>query len=212
MAFIGATPTPIPLTATDIPDLPATKITSGTFPALNGSNLTNLDASDLTGTLPAISGANLTNVSAGKLHQVVQAVNSTTFTGTSNSYSACGDQIQITPSASDSKILVAFGHNIWRGGHNGNIFGTIYRTVGGSATQLVGGRGLHQSNGYVRAMGGSADTTVLQMTFYQYLDTPSTTSQITYENYFRNESGSNTFEVGEGAGHYTYMTAMEILA
>ena len=212
MAYIGKTPTPQPLTATDIPDLPATKITSGTFPALNGSNLTNLDASDLTGTLPAISGANLTGVSAGKLHQVVQAVNSTTFTSTSSSYSACGDQIQITPSASDSKILVAFGHNIWRGGHNGNIFGTIYRTVGGSATQLVGGRGLHQSNGYVRAMGGSSDTTVLQMTFYQYLDTPSTTSQITYENYFRNESGSNTFEVGEGGGHYTYMTAMEILA
>ena len=64
MAFIGATPTPIPLTATDIPDLPATKITSGTFPALNGSNLTNLDASDLTGTLPAISGANLTGIAS----------------------------------------------------------------------------------------------------------------------------------------------------
>ena len=62
MAYIGKTPTPQPLTATDIPDLPATKITSGTFPALNGSNLTNLDASDLTGTLPAISGANLTNL------------------------------------------------------------------------------------------------------------------------------------------------------
>lgn len=62
MAYIGKTPTPQPLTATDIPDLPATKITSGTFPALNGSNLTNLDASDLTGTLPAISGANLTGI------------------------------------------------------------------------------------------------------------------------------------------------------
>tara|TARA_R100000655_G_scaffold109122_1_gene162757 strand:+ start:118 stop:804 length:687 start_codon:yes stop_codon:yes gene_type:complete len=62
MGYIGKFPTPQPLSATDIPDLPATKITSGTFPALNGSNLTNLDASDLTGTLPAISGANLTGV------------------------------------------------------------------------------------------------------------------------------------------------------
>ena len=67
MAYIGKTPTPQPLTATDIPDLPATKITSGTFPALNGSNLTNLDAADLTGTLPAISGANLTGIDASKL-------------------------------------------------------------------------------------------------------------------------------------------------
>lgn len=64
MGYIGKTPTPQPLTATDIPDLPATKITSGTFPALNGSNLTNLDAADLTGTLPAISGANLTGISS----------------------------------------------------------------------------------------------------------------------------------------------------
>ena len=64
MAYIGQAPTPLPLTATDIPDLPATKITSGTFPALNGSNLTNLDAADLTGTLPAISGANLTGIAS----------------------------------------------------------------------------------------------------------------------------------------------------
>ena len=63
MGYIGKSPTPQPLSATDIPDLPATKITSGTFPALNGSNLTNLDAADLTGTLPAISGANLTGIS-----------------------------------------------------------------------------------------------------------------------------------------------------
>lgn len=175
----------------------------------------------ITGTIPQgnIANASLGAVTAlpaaiptGKVNQIVQAVNSTTATLTSSSYTACGDQIAITPSASTSKVLIAFGHNIWRGGHNGNIFGTIYRTVGGSATQLVGGRGLHQSNGFVRAMDNTHNTTVLQMTFYQYLDTPSTTSEITYENYFRNESGSNTFEVGEGAGHYTYMSAMEILA
>ena len=62
MSYIGKQPSPAVLTSSDIPDLPATKITSGTFPALNGSNLTNLDAADLSGTLPSISGANLTGI------------------------------------------------------------------------------------------------------------------------------------------------------
>ena len=80
MGYIGKFPTPQPLTATDIPDLPATKITSGTFPALNGSNLTNLDASDLTGTLPAISGANLTGVASGMTLLTSGDITSTTST------------------------------------------------------------------------------------------------------------------------------------
>ncbi len=42
MGFIGRVPTPIPLTSSDIPDLPATKITSGAFPAIDGSNLTGI--------------------------------------------------------------------------------------------------------------------------------------------------------------------------
>ena len=169
------------------------------------------ESMDLTDTY-AFTGT-VSGAGGGKVHQIIQATNSTTFTSTSSSYAACGDQVVITPSATSSKILVAFGHNVWRGGHNGNIFGTIYRSIsGGSNEAVIGGRGLHQNNGYVRASGGSSDTTVLQMTFYQYLDSPNTTSEITYENYFRNESGSNTFEVGEGAGHYTTMTAMEILA
>jgi len=75
MGYIGKFPTPQPLSATDIPDLPATKITSGTFPALNGSNLTNLDAADLTGTLPAISGANLTGISTTGFTEIASASN-----------------------------------------------------------------------------------------------------------------------------------------
>ena len=93
MGYIGKTPTPQPLTATDIPDLPATKITSGTFPALNGSNLTNLDASDLTGTLPAISGANLTGIATDYVKlATVTASGSATSVGVDGYFSSTYDK------------------------------------------------------------------------------------------------------------------------
>ena len=76
----------------------ASKITVGALPAINGANLTNLNASSLTGALPAISGANLTslnaaNMSAGTLADVRLSGNvalldraSQNFTGTTNTF------------------------------------------------------------------------------------------------------------------------------
>ncbi len=106
MGFIGKQPTPAPLTASDIPDLPATKITSGTFPALNGSNLTSLPAGNLTGTLPAISGANLTGITSGGLvflqgqdasgTQSVTVGSSSLFSSTYKIYLIQGSNIRIS--------------------------------------------------------------------------------------------------------------------
>jgi len=83
MGFIGVQPASVPLTADDVPDLPATKITSGTFPALNGSNLTSLPASNLTGTLPALNGSNLTSLTAGNLTGTLPAISGANLTGIS---------------------------------------------------------------------------------------------------------------------------------
>ena len=90
MPYLGNQPTAVPIQSSDLADgivtnaklgtdISAAKLTAGTLadarfpatlPALNGSALTNLDASDLTGALPAISGASLTNLDAGKILQV----------------------------------------------------------------------------------------------------------------------------------------------
>jgi len=98
MAYIGKTPTPQPLTATDIPDLPATKITSGTFPALNGSNLT--------------------NISAGKILQVVQG-NTTTTVQHATSYGDTNLSASITPSSSSNKVLIMIQQACFTGGNSG---------------------------------------------------------------------------------------------
>ena len=58
----------------DLTNLSASNLTSGTipdarfpgtFPAINGSNLTNLAAAALSGTLPALDASNLTNIASG---------------------------------------------------------------------------------------------------------------------------------------------------
>jgi len=104
MGFIGVQPATVPLSVNDVPDLPATKITSGTFPALNGSNLTNLDAADLTGTLPAISGANLTNVGGGKTLQVREEKSTNQIT-LGQSYSDVVS-LNFTPLESNSSLVI----------------------------------------------------------------------------------------------------------
>jgi len=73
--YIGKIPTPVPLGANDIPDLPATKITSGTFPALNGSNLTGIEGT-ATGTIVSWSTS---SVPTGFLECAGAAVSRSTY-------------------------------------------------------------------------------------------------------------------------------------
>tara|TARA_R100000734_G_C3285571_1_gene78363 strand:- start:285 stop:905 length:621 start_codon:yes stop_codon:yes gene_type:complete len=105
MGFIGVQPASVPLTADDVPDLPATKITSGTFPALNGSNLTSLTAGNLSGTLPAISGANLTGISAGKTIQVKEEKSGGSAVTLGTSYSDILS-LNFTPLESNSSLVI----------------------------------------------------------------------------------------------------------
>ena len=203
MAYIGQAPTPLPLTATDIPDLPATKITSGTFPALNGSNLTNLDASDLTGTLPAISGANLTGVSAGKVLQVTYNRQNTQFNTTNGSYTDTGIvSTALTPASTSNKVLIHFTGHFNMRDQSGNFFATLYRSIGGSDTQLVGGRGLISSD-------GQASQSHVRPHSCVYLDSPNTTSAVTYKLYAQVEV-NGTIHIAYDSGNSHQFLTMEI--
>jgi hypothetical protein len=144
MAYIGKTPTPQPLTATDIPDLPATKITSGTFPALNASNLTNLDAADLTGTLPAISGANLTGIASDFVHIVtltasgvssldfVHGSNGVVLDSTYNLYKVIGYQVDFGTTHGLACRFRVSGSFVTSG------YETVSQTLNGTGTAFSG--------------------------------------------------------------------------
>jgi len=178
MAYIGQAPTPLPLTATDIPDLPATKITSGTFPALNGSNLTNIDG--------------------GKVLQVVTGTLTSNASTTSNSYIASQLDVDITPSATSSKILVMYCLNNYAISSNTRTTQTLYR---GSTDLGTGANGT--LTGYTSGHHGYPLTSHL-------LDTPNTTSQIHYEVYIKTNSGTLWYGGHDSAGILSTITCLEI--
>ena len=159
MGYIGKTPTPQPLTATDIPDLPATKITSGTFPALNGSNLT--------------------NISAGKVLQVLQAVKTDTTATNSTSFADLTGMTQaITPSATSSKILCMFDGNFGAYTTSGNGQAVDFKLLRGS-TAIHTPVENDESNP-LEPYGENLFNHFTRMTLTK-LDSPATTSSVTYK-------------------------------
>jgi|9_EtaG_2_1085328.scaffolds.fasta_scaffold14744_3 hypothetical protein len=143
----------------------------------NARSSSALDATILTGNLPSISGASLTGVSAGKVLQVQQTVKTDTFTTSSSMVDITGLTVNITPSSSSNKILVLSTLNgsqevaVTRG------YVIMYRDstpifVGTNTSSRFGGSGSFSS------VSGSIASPSISSSF---LDTPNTTSQITYK-------------------------------
>ena len=158
-------------------------------------------ASDVTITVPAVTGTMLTNKTAGTVLQVVQATTTTATTTSSTSFVSTTLAASITPSSASSKILI-FGQVHAVGAvstSQPNI--TLYR----GGTNLVGvSYGL--GDGYVDT-GGYAEWLLP----FSLLDSPSSTSSVTYTLYGRNASGASTVSFGS-ASRVCVITLMEIAA
>ena len=136
---------------------------------------------------------------AGHVIQVVSATNTNTANSgflletTSSSFTASALAATITPSSSSSKVMVFISTTHYRGGSSSF---TIYRgstNLGGSThgmIRLTGVQGYWMSSGLT------------------HLDSPSTTSSVTYTLYGRSESG--TLYVGGDSDMQSNITLMEI--
>jgi hypothetical protein len=143
----------------------------------------------------------------GGVLQVVNVVMSTVFTTTGNGVAITGASLSITPSASTSKILVIATGSVNKGGGGDALIylarnGTpIGNGTGGS--QLNGFVDTSQSYGYLISAGA---TTVL--------DTPATTSAVTYALYVANNNSNTVYVNGRGSptdfGMPCTITAIEI--
>lgn len=179
------------------------------YPAVDVNNIVgNLS---VTGSITATANITATNqvtanvVSAttylnltGRIVQTVQTNSGTQASTTSGSYSATGFTASITPTSASSKILVLLYAPLWQtNGFGGNSFLTLYRN---GSSFISSGSDIIVLAAPGQNMYGSVS--------FNYLDSPASTSTLTYQPYIRSDTGGNTFFNGTGAAT---LTLLEIL-
>jgi hypothetical protein len=181
------------------------KFTSDTSGEINlqsgGATIATIDSSGLT----MASGKSVTSDGLGKILQVVQDTKTDTFSTTSTSFvEVTGLSVSITPSSASSKILLI---STFMGGtldsDTAYIAYTLYRdatNVGDATYGLISSR-------------TNLDGFSLPPFAISYLDSPSTTSAITYKMYMKSSGGETAFvnrtDFSSGSGVAT-LIALEV--
>ena len=123
------------------------------------------------------------NGGVGKILQVVEAVKTDTATTSTTTYGAIsGLQPQITPSSSSNKVMIFINLKWGFSNENNDVNFKLFRSIGGTETEIFAGAA-NGSNpvgfyGSQDALGKGIH--IMMPISSQYLDSPSTTSQITY--------------------------------
>lgn len=134
----------------------------------------------------------------GRIVQTVQTNNGTQASTTNTSYTATSFTASITPTSASSKILVLLYAPLWQtNGYGGNAYLTIYRN---GSSFISSGSDVIVLSAPGQNMYGSVS--------FNYLDSPATTSALTYQPYIRVDQGGNAFFNGTSAA---VLTLLEIL-
>jgi hypothetical protein len=136
----------------------------------------------------------------GKVKQVVFNTYSTVVNNATNTFTDTGLNATITPTASNSKILVLITHNGCRVSTS-SVFWAGKLLRNGAEIQLIGDTLLENGSGEAR---GSIAA--------NFLDSPATTSTLTYKTTFcsRSNSGTVSAQYNEYTGNTSTMTLIEI--
>jgi hypothetical protein len=148
-------------------------------------------------TFPSGSG---TQAAQSKVLQVVNATYSTSTSSTTSTYVDTGLTASITPLFSTSKVLVIVNQNGL----------TKYGSDTALSLQLLKNGTLLTFIGNLAGTGSSAENDIGSATI-SYLDSPATTSSVTYKTQFRSISNTATVAVQYQSGTST-ITLMEIAA
>jgi len=171
--------------------------------------LSKIDAANfLTGTIPQgnVANASLGAVTAlpgaiatGKVLQVVTTAQSTEQSSSSTSFISCNTSVDITPSSTSNKILITVSGT----GRQNNDGDTSIYTIFRDSTNLQANA--NEGFSQLSTIGATRHKGAISINF---LDTPSSTSEITYSLYMRSVSGGTVRS--SLAGSTTTITAYEI--
>ena len=147
----------------------------GTLTTSSGSGTITLGQSGETITSSAVMGSGM-----GKVLQAVTSTSSTNISTTSNTFVTTNFSLAITPSTTSSKILLMANTTAQITGSDINL--DIYRSTSSSFV----------SGGKSRGLIGMEPANVMMSVPIIHLDSPNTTSAITYTIYFRNNGGQTS--------------------
>ena len=171
--------------------------------ALSKIDIENMVTGELTTTN---GGTGATSFTAGKVGQVVQASTSTAVNVASTSVADTGLTVNITPTATTSKVLVQV---------NQNILTDIDTELGNSKIKLLrdSTTAIDFTTNIARVeANGSSAVKFGNLTTFSHLDSPSTTSQITYKTQGAISSTSNNGTARfQNSSVTSINTVMEIL-
>lgn len=188
------------------------KLETNTIDTISGTNTLTLGSSNLS-TINMASGVS-PGTGMGKILQVVSVVDSTDTSITSATYTDTGLSANITPISTSSKILVTVNHSIYLSRSTTNSYGG-YKLLRGS-TDIFNPNGT-DGNGPFGLGYYSGETSSVLSTIHttQFLDSPSSTSQVTYKTQGRVYIASSSAKIrfnynGSGNNGKSIMTLMEV--
>ena len=153
----------------------------------------------------AASGSKIVLPSGAVLQTVGQRLSASRVQMAGSSYTELGDDAIITPSASSNKILITMTISIHCSSSNTQILMDVARKIGG-------GSYTNNLSGFSYGVISCASNNDWNGQHLQFLDSPNTTSAVTYKLSTRAADSSTVYLNDNGAGTGSFITLMEIKA
>ena len=141
------------------------------------------------------------SITTGKILQVVQGTHASEDNFGNTSFQASETDVDITPSATSSKVLVTVSFTLYMATMNDEYVVTLYRDSTNLATNAASGFGTIKLDSAAK-YGSNVS--------FQFLDSPNSTSQLHYEMYIKRDSGSGNAILNFNTNATSTITAIEI--